>query len=280
MNKLLKKFGLYFCILLFISFTLVPIAWCTIISVSQESEIFQTSKSLLPENPTLDNYKALLDFKGRYGEPFLNGLISSIKAVAITLTIGIPIAVLTAYPLARIDFKGKRLIMNILLLTFVIPTFTTIIPLYAIFASLGILGNAFAISMVYVSSFLPLITWIITNYMMSIPIELDEAARIDGCGRWTILFKVILPNSLPIILAVVLMMFLMTWNQYQIPMILGISDYTKPLSVVVADFSSKDSMFYGMIAACGILSLLPPALVAVIFRKSLVLGLMQGAVKG
>ena len=148
------------------------------------------------------------------------------------------------------------------------------------FSNGGILDNIFWLSVVYVSSFLPMITWILTNYMSTFPKELDEAAFLDGCGKVSIFFRIILPNCYPIILAVVLMMFLTTWNQYQIPLILASSLESKPLSMVVADFTSKDTVQYGITAASGILALLPPAIVAIIFRKSLILGLTQGSVKG
>ena len=104
---------------------------------------------------------------------------------------------------------------------------------------------------------------------------MDEAASLDGCGRVRVFLNIILPNAYSIILAVVLMIFLMTWNQYQIPLILASSLDSKPLSMVVADFTSKDSVQYGITAAAGIIALLPPAIVAVIFRKSLILGLTR-----
>jgi multiple sugar transport system permease protein len=125
-----------------------------------------------------------------------------------------------------------------------------------------------------------MVTWVLMNYINTIPKELDEAAFLDGYGRVRIFLNIILPNSYPIIFAVILMIFLMTWSQYQIPMILASSIDTKPLSMIVAEFTSKDSVQYGITAAAGILALLPPAVVAVIFRKSLILGMKQGSVKG
>ena len=278
--KILKKLGFILIVLFFLIFTLGPILWCLIISLSSEKEMLDNTLRMIPNKLYLDNYKLLLNFTSRQSEIFMRGLVNSIKAVMITLSIGIPISLMTAYSFSRFEFKGKKLVRSILLLTIVIPVFTTIIPLYDMFSNVEILDNIFWLCVVYVSSFLPMITWILINYIDTIPKELDEAAFLDGCSKVGIFFRIILPNSTSIILAVVLMMFLTTWNQYQIPLILAASLKSKPLSMVVADFTTKDTIQYGITAASGILALLPPAIVAIIFRKSLILGLTQGSVKG
>ncbi|WP_346928894.1 carbohydrate ABC transporter permease [Clostridium sp.] len=280
MKSLFRKLALTFITLLFLIFTLGPIIWCFIISVSPEKEMFSSSVNLLPQHPTFDNYRMLLGFNSRQSEIFMRGLFNSIEAVFITLLIGIPVCLMAAYALSRFNFKSKAFIRTSLLITIVIPVFTTIIPLYDMFSKAGFLDNNFWLSMVYVSSFLPMITWILSNYMNTIPRELDEAAFLDGCGRVRVFFNIILPNSYPIIFAVILMVFLLTWSQYQIPMILASSLQTKPLSMIVAEFTNKDMIQYGITAAAGILALLPPTVVAVIFRKSLILGMAQGSVKG
>lgn len=275
-----KKLIYTLVVLIFLVLTLGPIIWCFVISISSEKELFSNTVRILPDNPTLENYFNLLSFESRQSDMFMKGLKNSIKATSVTLLIGLPIALMTAYGLSRFTFKGKKVIRTMLLITIVIPVFTTIIPLYDMFANLGLLDNTFWLSLVYVSSFLPMITWILSNYIDTIPRELDEAVLIDGGGRIRVFFSIILPISRPIIVAVILMMFLMTWSQYQIPLILASSIKTKPLSMVVAEFTSKDAIEYGITAAAGILALLPPAIVAVIFRKLLVLGLTQGSVKG
>ncbi|MEW8995060.1 carbohydrate ABC transporter permease [Clostridium sp.] len=280
MKSLFRKLALTFITLLFLIFTLGPIIWCFIISVSPEKEMFSSSVNLLPQHPTFDNYRMLLDFNSRQSEIFMRGLFNSIEAVFITLLIGIPVCLMAAYALSRFNFKSKAFIRTSLLITIVIPVFTTIIPLYDMFSKAGFLDNSFWLSIVYVSSFLPMITWILSNYMNTIPRELDEAAFLDGCGRVRVFLNIILPNSYPIIFAVILMVFLLTWSQYQIPMILASSLQTKPLSMIVAEFTNKDMIQYGITAAAGILALLPPTVVAVIFRKSLILGMAQGSVKG
>lgn len=280
MKRIWKKLCYTLVVIMFLVFTLGPILWCFIISISSKKDLFSNTVQILPNSPTLENYLNLLSFKSRQSDMFIKGLINSMRATFITLLIGLPIALMTAYGLSRFTFKGKKVIRTILLITIVIPVFTTIIPLYDMFSKLGLLDNNFWLSLVYISSFLPIITWILSNYIDTIPKELDEAVLIDGGGKIRVFFSIIIPICRPIILAVILMMFLMAWSQYQIPLILASSIKTKPLSMVVAEFTSKDAIEYGITAAAGILALLPPAIVAVIFRRLLILGLTQGSVKG
>ena len=123
-------------------------------------------------------------------------------------------------------------------------------------------------------------TWLMSNYFATIPKELEEAAQIDGCGRLSSFLRIILPTSYPIILSAALIMFLNTWSQFQIPLILASSLETKPVAIVVSEFMTKDSVQYGLTAAAGMIAVLPPAITALIFRKFLISGMMGGAVKG
>ena len=187
---------------------------------------------------------------------------------------------MSAYALSRMEFKGRRLIKNLLLITMVIPVMATIIPLFRLFVARQWLDDVFWLSMVYVSSYLPMVTWLMANYFATIPKELEEAAQIDGCGRLASFLRIIVPTSYPIILSAALIMFLNTWSQFQIPLILASSLETKPVAIVVSEFMTKDSIQYGLTAAAGIIAVLPPALTALIFRKFLISGMMGGAVKG
>ena len=172
------------------------------------------------------------------------------------------------------------MIKNALLITMVIPVFATIIPLYKMFASLQLLNSTFWLSLVYVSSFLPMSTWLMCNYFSTIPKELEEAALVDGCGKIRTFFQIILPVSYPILCASALIMFLSGWSQFQIPLILASSVETKPVAIVVSEFMTKDSIQYGLTAAAGIITVIPPAITALIFRKFLISGMMRGSVKG
>ena len=277
--KYVKRAGYFLATILFLIFTVGPFVWTFMISVTPDYAIFAPTSKMLPESITFANYVELFS-ESRRGNAFFKGMYNSMRAVGITLVIGIPIAMMSAYALSRMEFKGRKVIKNLFLITMVIPVMATIIPLYRMFAAGKMLDHIFWLSMVYVSSYLPMASWLISNYFATIPKELEEAAMIDGCGRGAAFFRIILPLSRPIILSVTLIMFLNTWSQFQIPLILASSMETKPMAIVVSEFMTKDSIQYGLIAAAGMTALIPPALTAMLFRKYLISGMMGGSVKG
>lgn len=266
-------------LLLFLIFTLTPLIWCFIISLTPEFDMF-SHKGFLPETIIFDNYKEILNVNSSAHETLFLGLKNSLLSSIITILVGIPICVSAAYSFSKYKFKGRGFVLKFILTTIVIPLFTTIIPIYALFANYGLLNSLFWLSVIYVTSFLPINTWIIMNYLNALPGELYEAARIDGCSEIQIFFKIILPLSYPIIITATLIMFLMAWNQFQIPLILTTSQDTKVVTLVLSEFMGRDAISYGMIAVCGIFSILPPALLAIFFRKFLISGLTSGSIKG
>lgn len=277
--KSLKKIGYVIATLLFLVLTLGPFIWTFLMSITPDKMMFAATTNLLPESITWENYVTLF-WGSRKGDMYFTSLANSMRAVGITIIIGIPVSMMSAYALSKMQFKGRTLIKNMLLITMVIPVMATIIPLYKMFAAGKMLDNMFWLSVVYVSSYLPMATWMITNYFSTIPKELEESAMIDGCGRVEAFFRITLRLSYPIILSVMLIMFLNTWSQFQIPLILASSMETKPMAIVISEFVTKDSVEYGLIAAAGMIALIPPAVTAVIFRKYLISGMMKGSVKG
>ncbi len=266
-------------LILFLILTLTPLIWCLIMSFTPEYDMFNPTR-ILPKEATLENFASILDPSTSAHEAVFRGLKNSLTMSAITILTGIPVTVLTGYAFSRYEFKGKNFILRFLLITIVIPLFTTIIPIYALFSNYELLDKLFWISLIYLSAFLPMNSWIIYNYFRSIPKELWEAAKIDGCSEIQTFFKIILPISYPIVITSMLILFLMSWNQFQIPLILTTSQDHKVITLVLQEFMGRDAISYGMIAVCGIVSILPPALVAIVFRKFLISGLMSGSVKG
>lgn len=278
--KYVKKIGYIAALSLFLIVIAGPFVWTFVLSITPDYAMFSPTTQLLPESITWSNYAELFSAGSRRGTVFFTSVFNSLAAVCVTLIIGVPIAMMSAYALTRMEFKGRKLIKNLLLATMVIPVMATIIPLYRMYAAGEMLDHIFWLSMVYVSSYLPMATWLISNYFMTIPKELEEAAMIDGCGRISTFFHVIFPLSYPIMISVVLIMFLNTWSQFQIPLILASSMNTKPMAIVISEFVTKDSIQYGLIAAAGMIALVPPACMALFFRRYLISGMMKGSVKG
>lgn len=266
-------------VIFFLALTLGPLVWAVIVSVTPEFEMFKNTAAFLPQSPTLDNYVKLFTVN-RQSKVFWTAVGNSLRAASLTLLVGLPCAVCCAYALSRLRFPGRKLIRGALLVTMAIPVFSTIIPLYKMFSDHQMLDNLFWLALVYGTAFLPLTTWLISNYFDTIPRELEEAAYIDGCGKLSTFFRVILPICYPILFSALLMIVLMSWNQFQIPLILASSRATKPVAIVTSEFVVKDSVQYGLTTAAGLTALLPPALLALFFHRFLIRGLTNGATKG
>ena len=275
-----KRIGYVLALAVFLILTLGPFIWTFVLSVTPEYAMMEKNTKLLPDEATYENYKELLTAGSQKGSILITGIKNALKAVGATLVIGIPVSMMSAYAVSRMEFKGRKIIRNLLLITMVIPVMATIIPLFRLFVDRQWLDDVFWLSMVYVSSYLPMVTWLMSNYFATIPKELEESAMIDGCGRMASFLRIILPASYPIILSAALIMFLNTWSQFQIPLILASSLETKPVAIVVSEFMTKDSVQYGLTAAAGMIAVIPPAVTALVFRRFLISGMMGGAVKG
>lgn len=277
----MKRYRLFYwiAVLLIFLFSFGPILWCFIISISPEKELLTTSGGLLPSAFTFTHYIDIFSASTKENQAVMRGLINSLKISGLTIALGLPISFLTAYGLARFTFPLKKLFVTLLLLTVVIPVFTTIIPVYNVFRKWDLLDNQFWNAVIYVSSFLPLNTWIMMNYLKELPKEIWQAAALDGFNERQMMTEIALPLSKPILLTTTLILFLMAWKQYIIPMILLSSYESKPLTMILSEFMTRYAIDYGVIAAIGIVSILPPAIAAILFRKFLVSGLTAGAVK-
>jgi multiple sugar transport system permease protein len=241
----------------------------------------QNSTALLPSHPTLSNYRTLFfDSTSDFGVLFFTGMKNSFVASILTIVVVIPISSLSAYAFSRFQFRMKQAIRLGLLLTLVIPFFGVIITLYKFFATLHLLNTLVGVIAVYVSAFLPMTIWLLNSYFEALPAQIEEAAALDGCSVLQTMLYVVLPLSLPAILSAALIVFLMTWNQFLIPLVLAPTPEIKPVAVTITQFTTKQEQLQGLIAAAGILALFPPTVIALVFRRLLVRGLTAGATKG
>ena len=273
------KFIYYITVFFIILFSVGPIFWCFLISITPEGDLLKNNTRLLPETITFINYKNLFSIGSKESETLLNGLSNSMYLSFVTVLIGMPLSVITGYTLARYKFKYKNLIIGFILLTIVIPVFTTIIPIYSFFMEHSMLDSMFWTSVIFISAFIPLNIWIIMNYFRELPEDLWEAAAIEGANERQLFFQVGLPLAMPIVLTSSLIIFLMSWKQYIIPMLLLSSHNNKVLTLIMSEFMTRDAVNYSVIAMSGIIVIIPPLLASMVFRKYLVSGLTAGSIK-
>ena len=273
-----KRYNFFYYIILgmITLLCIMPIAWGIVLSITPEFEMFGAGEGLFLSEITLENYQRLLTSGNSDSALFQQAMLNSVKLAVYTITIAVPLCILSAYTLTKFEFRGRDFIKNSLIFTMAIPVFMTITPLYKIFASFKLLNNLFWISIVYVTSFLPLGTWLLSIHFENIPNEIEEAGFMDGASHLQVFFHIILPLSRTMIFSLFLIFFIMAWNQFQVPLILASTQLSKPLSIAVSEFVSKDSVRYGITAAAGILAILPPVLLAVLFKKYIILGISGG----
>jgi len=274
-NKLIYYITVFFIII----FSVGPIFWCFLISITPEGDLLKNNLKIFPEVVTFMNYKNFLTLGSKESDVLINGLSNSMYLAVITVLIGMPLSVVTGYALARYKIKFKNLIISFILMTIVIPVFTTIIPIYSFFMEHSMLDSMLWTSVIFISAFIPLNIWIIMNYFRELPEDLWEAAAIEGANERQLFFQIGLPLAKPIVLTSSLVIFLMSWKQYIIPMLLLSSHNNKVLTLIMSEFMTRDAINYSVIAMSGIIVIIPPLLASIIFRKNLVSGLTAGSVK-
>ncbi|MBY3048600.1 carbohydrate ABC transporter permease [Rhizobium leguminosarum] len=264
--------------------SLGPIYW-TIASSVTPSEDFSTRPiNFFPQHFTLDHYSRLLGiniariggvevFK-QFRAALLNSVVTSIAATLLCVAI----SSLGAYAFTRLQFPGRKALFVAVVATLAIPAYAVLIPLYQIMIKLHLVDTYVGVSLIYVSAFLPLSLWLLRSVFEALPIALEEAAQLDGAGRLYIFFNIVLPLAGPGLTAAAILTFLGAWGQYLVPLIFS-PQATKPLTVLIPEFVTKNFIDYGLITASGSIAIVIPALVVIFLNRYLVSGLLAGSVK-
>jgi multiple sugar transport system permease protein len=176
-------------------------------------------------------------------------------------------------------FRGRGVLLYGVLATMALPAYATLIPLYRIMSTFGLVNTYTGIVLVYVSGFLPLATWIMHNYMTSLPVSIEEAALVDGASRMGVLWRVVLPLARPGIISTTIITFLFAWGQFLFPLVLSSDLSTQPLTVVITALQGRHVVPFGLLSAAGILAIILPAAIAVTLNRYIVSGLLTGSVK-
>jgi multiple sugar transport system permease protein len=271
----LRRVGVFFVLL----WTLIPLYWALNISLQTDAQASSKPSNYLPPTPSLGNFATLLggnsDLADSIRQSTGNIFIECASATIITVIL----ATLAAYAFARMQFRGRTALFYGVLATMAFPAYTTLIPLYRILSNFGLVNTYLGIVLVYVSGFLPLATWILYNYMLSLPIALEEAGQIDGASRMQVLTHVVLPLARPGVISTAIITFLFAWGQFLFPLVLSSDISTQPLTVVIASLQGRHIVPFSLLNAAGILALGVPAIIALILNRYIVSGLLAGSVK-
>lgn len=252
-------------------FALFPLFWMVLLSFKSDAEMFNTTFVF---TPTLDNYKFVL-LHTNYFRCFTDNLIVSGGAVIVSLLVGVP----AAYALARFQFRGKEdLAFTILSFKFA-PEMLVVLPLLIIYNRVGLYDTYTGLIWVYQLITMPLLIWVLRGYFEDIPVELEQAAQLDGYTWHQIFLKILLPLIRPGLVAAALLSFIFAWNSFTFPLLLsGIKII--PVTVEALRYIGTDTVRYGQMAVAATVTALPEVILALIIQKHLVRGLSFGAVKG
>ncbi|MGW9596659.1 carbohydrate ABC transporter permease [Streptomyces chartreusis] len=256
-------------------FTVFPLYWITVTSLKAPGDIFQFPLAYWPERFSLDNYSGLFG-TADFGTYLTNSLIVSTVAGATATAI----SMLSAYVLARFEFRTKSALLMAALVTQMIPSFIALGPLYLLMTDLQLVDNRFGLILVYIAVCIPFCTVMLRGFFENIPDALEEAAMIDGLSRFSALFRVLLPVMRPGIIAAFIFNFVNCWNELFLSVTLMNSDSNKTVPTALNGFISSFNIDWGSMSAAAVLTILPTMLLFAFASRHIVQGLTSGAVKG
>lgn len=288
-----RKTALYLTLLLVTFFVCFPLLWAISTSLKPTTEIFATPPTLVPDSYSLEQYKSLIFGKDMYFVPgtkyrpktsppqyFLSWFVNSIIVAIGSTLISVTVSTLAAYSLTRFRYWGRRFIPYFSLLGYMVPSIIFVFPLFLVMVKLGLTNNLWSLVLGYVSITLPFCMWLMWAFFRGIPIELEEAALIDGASRLRIFVEIILPMAMPGIIAAAIFSMIVAWNDYLFARIFINSIQNLPLTVGVMHFFEGVHVNWGLMMASAVMMTLPLAVLFMLVQRHLVAGFGAGAVKG
>lgn len=275
MTKFFKKLAAFFIVLIFCTFSIYPILYVLTVSLRTD-QAFQTKElQFFGEQTSLQNFTRLI-----FETDFLIWCRNSLLVSTTSTILGVALASTAAYVLSRYTFKAKRWILFSLLTTQMFPATMLMLPFFIILAKLSLINSFVGLFIIYSSTALPFCIWQMKAYYDTLPQDLEEAARLDGCSQWQVFYKIILPVSSPALVITGLFSFMTAWSEYMIAAIV-LQDpalYTLPLGL--KSFQSSLATQWGLYAAAALIVSLPIVLLFFALSKYLISGLTVGSVKG
>lgn len=300
-GRIVQRLVIFASAIVVAAYVLAPVSWLVSSAFQTETEIVSIPPHWIPEEPTLRNFEAIFtagndepvtydtrsgtdpaegDFIPSTAENLLpsmaNSLIVATLVVILNLLVGVP----AAYAIAKIRFWGRNASVYFILITRVIPDIALVVPFFLVIRKLGMLDTLGSLVITYLAITVPFTVFILIQYFEGLPDELDKAARVDGCSRFQALIKVFLPLSMPSLVAVVLFTFLTSWNEFLLALMFTQTSASQTLPILLASFTSDFTVSFSFLNAAGVLAVVPPVIVAIVFERYIVSGLTAGAVKG
>ena len=293
-NKLKRYILIYLASAVFLTVFIGPFLWLVSSSFQMENQLFKVPPVWFPNPVSAESYREIFmgaiydeSYVSVYGKSssyqariylrsFLNSLIIALSVSFFSVLFG----AYAAYPIARTDFKGKYLLLFSILVVRLVPALALAIPIVLFAKKMGMNDRLITLIFINMSFVLPYVIWLLQAYFKTIPSELEDAGRIDGCSRFQVLNKIILPLSLPGLVTTGILAFLLSWGEFLFALLITETEKSFTSTVVAAMFATMvGDINYVTIIAAGVLSVIPPVLFALFFQKYIMSGLLSGAVK-
>ena len=256
-----------------LAWTLFPLYWILTASFKTELSLYAKPPQWI-FNPILENYKRVL-----FNIPFFQYLANSLL-IALGTTIGsLVLGTLAGYGFSRVKFRGSEALRFLILVTRMVPRMTLVVPYYLLMMKIGMLDTYTGLVIAYVSFALPFSIWLLIGFFDDVPIEVEEAAMVDGCTPLGTLIRVVIPIAAPGLAVAAIFAFLVSWNEFLFALILS-GPASKTLPVVIAGLTTDLGPLYGEMSAAAVMIMLPNVVMTLVMQRYVVRGLTLGAVKG
>ncbi|WP_029074780.1 carbohydrate ABC transporter permease [Kaistia adipata] len=262
-------------VLLALLWSLAPIYWIVVTALKTSREIYAVPPTLLPARPTLANFNTAL-FNSKFPQFVLNSATVAISVTLISAVVG----ALAAYPIARMEFKGRGVTARAIVMAYLLPPSLLFIPLFLVLQNLGLINTKTGLVIAYLTFTVPFCTWMLIGYFRTIPRELDEAATVDGATRLQTLLRVVLPIAKPGLAVVALFAFTHAWNEFLYALVFVHSNDTKTFTAGLTGLIMGDTFIWGQLMASSVIAIVPILIIYIVAQRYIVEGLAAGSVKG
>ena len=277
MNETRTKIGTWVGFLLILVWCLLPVVWIISLSFKGPTRRPRAARSSCPRSRRLQNYDDILN-----NPDFQDSLINSFGIAAISTFLSVILATLAAYAIARLEFKGKRLVLSIALAIAMFPVVALVGPLFDLWRTLGLFNTWPGLIIPYMSFTLPLAIWTLSAFFREIPWEMEQAAQVDGATSWQAFRKVIVPLAAPGVFTAAILTFFFAWNEFVLALSLTSTTQSRTVPAQLSYFVGPDPFNppYGQLATASVVVTVPIIIIVLLFQRKIVAGLTSGAVKG
>lgn len=269
--------GTWIGFVLILVWCLLPVAWIISLSFKSVEETSTGSPQFLPKDPTGENYSAILE-----NGDFTRALINSFGISLIATFLSVIFATLAAYAIARLEFKGKRLVLSMALAIAMFPVVSLVGPLFDMWRTFGLFDTWPGLIIPYMTFTLPLAIWTLSAFFREIPWEMEQAAQVDGATSWQAFRKVIVPLAAPGVFTAAILTFFFAWNEFVLAISLTSTTASRTVPAQMSFFVGPDPFNppYSQLATASVIVTIPVIIIVLLFQRKIVAGLTSGAVKG